>query len=55
MASLSTTFAVYYNQPGTLPTPPYSNGCSYSHKTSFYNILDVSIDDIELVVMKYPV
>jgi len=44
---LGTTFAVYYNQPGTSSKPPYSNGYGYSHRTSFYNILDVSIDDIE--------
>ena len=44
---LGTTFAVYYNLPGTSSKPPYSNGYGYSHRTSFYNILDVSIDDIE--------
>lgn len=44
---LGTTFAVYYNLPWTSPKPPYSSGYGYSHRTSFYNILDVSIDDIE--------
>lgn len=44
---LGTTYAVYYNKPGTSNKPPYSNGYGYSHRTSFYNILDVSIDEIE--------
>lgn len=45
---LGTTFAVYYNQPGTSSKSPYSNGYGYSHRTSFYNILDVSAVDIEM-------
>lgn len=46
-APLGTTFAVYYNLPRTSPNPPYNNGYGYSHRTSFYNFLDVSIDDIK--------
>ncbi|HHX69124.1 MAG TPA: hypothetical protein GX708_13875 [Gallicola sp.] len=49
---MGSTYVVYYNQPGTPKKGPYQNGYGYSFRFGFSNILDMSMNDIELNKIK---